>query len=395
MDSQLLGIVTLLRSALKDEAQVLPEDFNWDAAVRILYEHHLVGLAIRGAARCGVSRSNPVIRQLTARFCKDVAVSRQQMQQLDEVYALFEAHGIEYMPVKGAILKPLYPQTELRPMGDADILIRQEQYEKIREILPALGLKEILESDHELIWQGRDLTMELHKRLIPSYNKDYYAYYGDGWRFAQRAGQSSACHMRPEDHFIYLLVHFAKHYRDGSISAKNICDFWVCRRAYPDMDKIYICTELEKLKLLDFYRNVLDLLDTWFEGAAPTEAVERLTHTAFHGGIYSFEESQQASSVIRIMKETSSFSGSKRKWLKNKLFPPMETLAQRYPVLRKYPLLLPLCWIARWAETLFLRPDRIKKSLTSSRGVMNMDRERIAEYEAQLRAVGLDFSLPE
>lgn len=395
MDSQLFGIVTLLRSALKNEALTLPEDFDWSTAANILYEHHLVGMAIRGAARCGVPRSHPSLRQLTALFCKDVAASRLQMQQLATVYSLFQEHGIAYMPVKGAVLKPLYPQSELRIMGDADILIRQEQYLAIRELLSSLGLQEDEESDHELIWRGGDFKLELHKHLIPSYNKDYYAYYGDGWQLARQDGQSSAYHLSPEDHFIYLLVHFAKHYRDGSISAKNVCDFWVYRKAYPHMDEAYLTAELQKLKLLDFYRNILDLLDTWFEGAAPTRAVEILTQTAFRGGIYTFEESQLTGSVIKLTKETASLSGSKYKWLRRKLFPPINTLAQSYHILRKYPVLLPFIWILRWFDEFLLRRGQVKRVLAASREVMHMDTDRIADYEEQLRSVGLGFNFPE
>lgn len=54
MDNQLLGIVTLLRSALKDEALTLPEDFDWSSAVNILYEHHLVAMAVRGVQSPGL-----------------------------------------------------------------------------------------------------------------------------------------------------------------------------------------------------------------------------------------------------------------------------------------------------------------------------------------------------
>ena len=395
MDSQLLGIITLLRSALKDEALTLPKNFDWDVAVPILYEHHLVGMAIRGAARCGISRTEPAIRQLTALFCKDVSKSRMQMQQLNTLYSVFQEHGIAYMPVKGAVVKPLYPQNELRVMGDADILIRQKQYPTIRKILLSLGLQENIESNHEYVWWGGDFKLELHKCLIPSYNKDYYAYYGDGWHLARQDGQNSAYFLGPEDHFIYLLVHFAKHYRDGSISAKNICDFWVYRKAYPHMDEAYLTEELQKLKLLDFYRNILDLLDTWFEGAPPTAAVEILTQTAFQGGIHSREESFQIVSVIKYTKEQDSLFGSKLKVFWSKLFPPANALANRYPVLLKAPILLPIIWIVRAFEIIFLHPERRKNGLDASQQLMHIDVDKVSDYENKLRSVGLDFNFPE
>lgn len=392
MDSRTLGIITLLRSALKNEALSLPDDFSWDGVANIIYEHHLVGMAVRGAARCSVPRTTPALKYLTALFCKDITTSRFQMKRLFDIYSAFEENGIEYMPIKGAVIKPLYPQSELRTMGDADVLIRHEQYPEIKKILLSLGFSVDVESDHEYVWKDGDFTLELHKRLIPSYNKDYYSYYGDGWRLARKSAQGSAYCLSPEDHFIYLVVHFAKHYRDGSISAKNVCDFYVYKKAHPDMDKAYLDCELEKLRLSEFYRNVLDLLDTWFEGKKPTEAVEIITETAFKGGIFSQEESALAVSVIKLRDKTSSLSGVKRKAFLKGIFPPKSALINRYPILSKAPFLLPLIWIVRGFEIVFLHPERRKNSIDASQKLMNVSCERIEEYEARLRSVGLDFN---
>lgn len=54
MEKQFLGIITLIRSALKDEPCTIPVGFDWEEAVDTIYEHHLVALAVRGASRCGV-----------------------------------------------------------------------------------------------------------------------------------------------------------------------------------------------------------------------------------------------------------------------------------------------------------------------------------------------------
>ncbi len=45
MEKQHLGMMTLIRSAMKDEALTLPEDFDWHGAEKTLFEHHLVALA--------------------------------------------------------------------------------------------------------------------------------------------------------------------------------------------------------------------------------------------------------------------------------------------------------------------------------------------------------------
>lgn len=122
------------------------------------------------------------------RVYKNISLSETQITELVRVLDAFETHEIHHMPVKGAILKGLYPQAEMRRMGDADILINYEQYEDIRRVMADLGYEELYESDHELVWNHDLMRIELHKRLIPSYKKDYYQYYGDGWQLAKKNG---------------------------------------------------------------------------------------------------------------------------------------------------------------------------------------------------------------
>ena len=170
---------------------------------------------------------------------------------LDKVFAAFDEHHIDYLPLKGVLLKHIYPKAEMRSMGDADVLIRVDQYDRIKPLMPPLGFAEVTESDHELIWQSEVLHLELHKRLVPSYHEAEFAYFGDGW---DRAVKLQGCRydMKPEDEYVFLFAHFAKHYVDGGIGIRHALDLWVYRRTNPDLDNAYIQTELKKLKLERF-----------------------------------------------------------------------------------------------------------------------------------------------
>ena len=52
-----------------------------------------------------------------------------------KVLAQLEDAGIWYMPLKGAVLKDLYPAYGIRQMGDRDILIDPDRAEDVREIM--------------------------------------------------------------------------------------------------------------------------------------------------------------------------------------------------------------------------------------------------------------------
>ncbi len=96
---------------------------------------------------------------------------------------------------------------------------RQTTDDRIRPLMISLGYTEGVESDHEYNWQKGSTHIELHDRLIPSYNRDYYAYSGEGWQLAKTVSNASLEHkMSAEDEMIYLFTHFAKYCRDSGIS---------------------------------------------------------------------------------------------------------------------------------------------------------------------------------
>ena len=240
------------------------------------------------------------------------------------------------MPLKGAVLKKLYPKPEMRVMGDGDILIKSEQYEIIREAMQSLGYTEFIESDHEFIWNKPNIHIELHKRLIPSYNKDYYFYYGVGWKFA-KPDAGSCCKMSDEDTFVYIFTHYAKHYRDGGIGIRHITDLYVFLTSNPKLDKKYIETELNKLGLLKFYKNTINTIDVWFNNKQANDISDFITDRIFESGSYGTYVSHILSGAVK-----SSNFGKNAKFKKvfNLIFPPYNDMSRKYLVLKKIPLLL-------------------------------------------------------
>lgn len=386
MDTLHLGVVTLLRSALNGERYDLPKDFDWDKAVDLLYRHHLTGLGIQGASLCGTSRTHPAITKMTMLFCQTLKTSRLQMQKLNEVLSLFEANGIEYLPVKGCVIKPLYPRMEYRMMGDADILIHPEQYPLIQSLLPTVGMQEKDNSDYEYTWECPELTLELHRYLVSTHFTNYFSYYKDSWQYARKCEQGYGYRLTPEAHFVYFFVHFAKHYLNGSICAKDICDFYIWRKEHPDMDKAYIMQQMKILNLTDFYHNILSLLDNWFTGAPATEATELITRSAFQGNVCADYNKSAADNVLRRHSDNAdSLSQKKIKWFIKSLFPSCNTLSYTYPILEKAPVLLPAFWVVRWWNALFQDRDKLRRGMT----VMHIDESHLSEYERHMDKVGL------
>lgn len=315
--------------------------------------------------------------------------SEKQLYETNRICRAFDAAGIDYLPLKGIRIKRFYPETQMREMGDIDILIRLSDYnDKIKPAMISLGFTETKESAHELIWElpQLNISVELHKMLIPDYNKDFYAYFGTGWQRAVPAAETTHEYvLSPEDEFIFMFTHFAKHYRDAGAGIKYVVDFYVWLQRYPSMDFEYIENELQKLKLIVFYKNVRKLLDVWFNGANGDEITDFLTDKVFGGGVYGNVDI----SLSAGLKESKKSKHYRFIHAVKMIFPPYSAMKTKYSVLKKLPFLLPLFWPIRWFAVLFFRPKEIKNQFDI---LKKMKKENVKNYQAELNFVGLDYN---
>ncbi len=385
------GIIDLVKAALTGENITLPADFDWSAAGPLGASHSILPMLYYGALHAGVSLPDAVRSRLEAAAMRGVFIDQNQLYEIGRIRACFLENGIDFMPLKGCLLKGLYPQTDMRPMGDADILIKMDQYDTIRPLMEQLGYEAVLESDHELVWEKKGaLYLELHKRLIPSYNKDYYAYFGDGWKLARKTDTTEYT-MGDEDQFIYLFTHYAKHYRDSGIGIRHLVDLYMYLRAKPQMDWTYVERELDQLQLLPFCRNTLATMDVWFKGAADTEMTDFITDRIFGSGSFGTRENALLSEGLKSSKSGTKEQVQTRKRLAM-IFPSAAVLTPKYPILGKCPWLLPFMWLHRWVAALLFKRDIIRRE----QGRVNvMTADNIAAYQDDLNYVGLDFNFEE
>lgn len=391
MNNTELGILSLIKSAVAGEKISVSEDFDWKSAAEISVKHHIAVLVYYGAYNSGIKIPEPYSAVLNKHVLNSVQFEEKQKREAEMVYKAFNDGETEFLPLKGAITKKYYPQPEMRYMCDVDMLIKQEQYPKIKEIMEGLGFEFVVESNHEYVWKRKYLNLELHKYLIPSYNKDYYDYYGTGWKRAQKKSHSEY-ELGREDFLIYIFTHLAKHYRDSGVGIKHFADIWVYKRAEKNLDEEYINSELAKLQLAEFYKNSMKLLDVWFEGRKSDDMTDFMTKWIFSSGAYGTPENNNLSAAL---KETKVFkdSGHRQAGLYiRKIFLPLEKMKGRYTVLKKAPYLLPVMWIVRLLDLVLFKRKNISES---NKRLRELTDENINNYEKALNYVGLDFNFKE
>lgn len=385
MNAEHKDVIALLRSAVTGVAYPLSAEFDLEQVMPYIKSHHILPLVYEGARICGVE--SPLMMKLFTGYCKSMQISEGQMRELDRIYRAFEENGIDYMPLKGCRMKYLYPRPELRMMGDADVVIRLEQYDKIIPIMQQLGFDAIDDTDHELTWKSSGLRIELHKRLVPSHNKDYYSYYGNGWHLA-KTHEGHYYRMTQEDEWVYEVTHFAKHFRDGGIGCRHVLDLWIYRKAHPDMDESYIEGEMKTLGLLDFYRNICRLTQFWFEDGPEDDVVALISDYIMASGSWGHLQERIRSVTIREQRHSAVAFNVKLVYFFHLLFPSAEMLSKKYTILQKAPWMLPVVWLIRPFYKILFEAKTLKKRKVE---MQVLDKKSVDKQHELLKAMGIDY----
>ncbi|MBE6927216.1 MAG: hypothetical protein E7467_01785 [Ruminococcaceae bacterium] len=386
LKTQELGLMALVRSALTRRKVELPEGFSLQAVVPMVRKHQIAPIIMQALNYYNLPEQPMFVQAMMPTVAMSLSVFESQNRESEKLFAALQERGIDYAPLKGTLLKKLYPSEDLRSMADVDVLVRTGDREKLDKLMRELGYTSEGESDHEYNWRKGYVHMELHKSPVPSYDREYYAYYGDGWKFfAPIAPKAHRYAMRSEDEYVYLFTHYAKHFRDGGIGVKHLTDLWAFLKAKPDMDREYIRGELRKLHLEKFHENVLAAIACWFDDAPMSETSETILHAILGGAAYGVKEMQQRAEAVRISPNGKS---SKLRWTTKKIFLPYKNMCSKYPFLRYLPFLLPIMWVVRWVTAIVCKPKKLSQNVKDAK---NMSQESVDEYRAYLDSVGLRF----
>lgn len=386
-------VLSLIKAGLLNVKASVSEDFDFEAAYTLACEQQIVPIVYYGASTLDGFDKLDVSQKFLNMTAKCTFHSENQLSELEEVFRRFNSEGVEHLRLKGTVLKKMYPYPEMRLMGDADIFIRLEQYELVKRIFTELGYTYLLESDHEITWKKENgMLIELHKHVMPTYNKDFHDYYKDSWDRLTRVDGSCEYKMSPSDMFVYLFAHYARHYRDGGVGIKFIVDLYVMMNKMDGLDYGYIEAELDKLSLTAFWQNTKMLIDVWFNGASGNEITDFMSARMFNSATYGRALDKLVASGAKASGDNGSASDVRKKRVRASLFPPVKTMSYMYPVLKKAPILYPFVWLHRAFCLVFLRKDKIKQRLDSNKQITD---EKIDKYKAELDFVGLSFAKEE
>ncbi len=194
--------------------------------------------------------------------------------EMARVLECLEAAGIWYMPLKGAVLKDLYPAYGIRQMGDRDILIDPDRAEDVRKIMESLDFttEEYGKVHHDCYIKLPVSHFEMHRQLCDAMpGKQITEYYADvKSRLLKDEGNAYGWHFSPEDFYLYMVVHENKHYSSNGTGLRSLLDTYVYLKNV-ELDFEYVDAEAKKLGVAEFEKANRELAMHLFGGEMLTE----------------------------------------------------------------------------------------------------------------------------
>lgn len=379
----------LVKSALTGRMTDLSENIDWNEVSEFSKKHNITTLIYYGIKNSNILLPPEIENLFMNVVFFNIMIDNNQQFELNKLRRIFTEEKIDFAPLKGSRIKNYFPKSEMRSMSDFDILFRPEQIEKAKEIVIAEEYNFKTETDHVFEFSKNNyLNMELHKKLIPS-TEAFGNYYKNCWQlFHPVKPDSNEYVMNPSDEYIFLFLHFTKHYINGGVGIRQLLDLWV----FSQKEKInykYVEKELFSLQLSTFWKNINQTLKVWLENETPNEKTDFITEFIFSSGVFGNHKNYLIANAIKSH-ENPDTAGKRR--IIHLFFLPYSGMCIKYPILKKYPVLLPLYWIIRLFDALFFKR---KKGIMHLKSFSDMSASEIRNAMSEFNYVGLDFNFKE
>ena len=284
-----------------------------------------------------------------------------------QLYRVFLKNNLKVLVIKGLILRDMYQNPDYRVSGDEDILVKQQDFRKVDEMLYQCGfIREAIEDpedQHEISYyhRGNGFHLELHLTLFPI-ESDAYGKLNDDFQnifersVVENIQDTEIYTLNPTQHMLYLFCHGLKHFLHSGFGIRQLCDMVLFAEKYnEDICWNEIIQILKEEQMYVFVMNLLDIGEkhlgfSWEKAGLQktTEDIfdsEKLLEDLLAAGVYGKSDEDRnhsANITLQAVQTRKEFEG-----IRHSLFPQYSYMCTQYSYLKKYRFLLPIAWISR------------------------------------------------
>lgn len=312
-----------------------------------------------------------------------------------EVYKKLSEKNIKILVFKGIIFRNMYNNPDDRISSDEDILIKKEDYEKVKEFFLSEGF-EFIDKGEECAYFSKStgLCIEVSTSLFSHESKAYghlNKLFEDVFEKSIKINidKIDILTLSHEQHLIYIVFHNMKHFLTGGFGIRQVADFSKYIETYGEYinwekfwsdlkDLNYDTFALNlieiSLKYLGFNNDKITYPDniTSFDELKNSQKYyinsESLINDILDAGVFGASTMDRKHTALMTLDAVEDKKKSNRLKV---VFPNVNYLKDNYTYLQKYPILLPVAWGQRILSYL-------KKNKTSSYiNTMELGKQRI------------------
>ena len=386
MDQRTIQIFfALMRSAINGEGISKAERKGYSAVqladmLKLAKKHDEAHLLALGLMENGlVPKGDEGIEKYVLRA---VYRTERMKYELDTLSDALERGKIPFVPLKGSVVRGLYPEGWMRTSGDIDVLVRREDFEgAIRYLSDELGYEERGRSTHDAsLFTKQGVHIELHFDLVEEdcANNAIDVLRAVWKNVSVKEGWEYRYEMTDAFFYFYHIAHMAKHFEHGGCGIRPFIDLWLLD-GYEGADRLGREALLAKGHLVKFANAVRSMSRVWFCGGEANELDTEIQDYILHGGLYGSVDNRVA---LQQRKQ-----GGRIGYMLSRIFAPYSRLKRYYPVLEKHKWLLPVMQVRRWLKLFEPEVARMARREIGVNGAI--DKTRAGEMNAFLKKMGL------
>lgn len=349
----------------KEASDFVIDKDNLSFFVRFSKYHSLSAFLFKAIEKTKVQFNKEYIHKLEEPYFLNLRKVASFKKEREELYRYLNDNNIDFLPLKGIVIKDYYYDENTREFADHDILFEPSKDDLVKKYFVERGYEiEIYRrSNHDVYLKDPFFNFEMHRALFGETgdNENIVKYFNDYLSKAQVKDNKERV-LSKEDFYIYFTAHSYKHYHVSGCGIRTLIDYYFYLKNN-ELDFDYINKELEKIDLLDFSNQIKNLAIKVFSEEALNEQEEEMLLYIASSGTYGTIEH----SVAKGVKEKGKF-----RYFMSRVFPPYRFYKSAYPWAYKYPILIPFAWLARFFRVIF-----------KSRKRMNSELKTLKEYKEE------------
>lgn len=223
--------ISLIKSHLNCTAPEVPDNVDWKEIYNLSAINNITAIIASEVQKLGKEHrpDNDTLSAFRQQLGYTLIDFEEKEKAVKAIGELLNRNKIEYIFVKGAIIKKYYPVRELRTSADTDIIIRHNELEKLKAIAEKAEISIGTRNTSGFTINIFNQNIEIHG--TNDYDNEYFR---DIFDICSKGKYE--CVLDNYNHLLYVLCHIIKHMNHCGAGIKMFMDIDVLIRNTDDFD---------------------------------------------------------------------------------------------------------------------------------------------------------------